>query len=53
LDVGYKWNFTKEDYDMLGNIFSAAKLMLECLEVATVSPEVRQRVRDNILTIDE
>ena len=53
LDVGYKWNFSEEDYKTLGNIFSAAKLMLECLEVATVSPEVRQRVRDNILTIDE
>ncbi|HQV69950.1 MAG TPA: NACHT domain-containing protein [Thermoflexales bacterium] len=53
LDVGYKWNFSEEDYKTLGNIFSAAKLMLECLEVATVSPEVRQRVRDNILTIDD
>ena len=53
LDVGYKWNFTEEDYETLGNIFLATKLMLECLDVATVSPEVRQRVRDNILTIDE
>ncbi|HQV69948.1 MAG: hypothetical protein WAU96_16010 [Anaerolineae bacterium] len=51
--MGYTWTFNEEDYKTLGNIFSAAKLMLECLEVATVSPEVRQRFRDNILTIDE
>lgn len=48
-NIGQRWHLSDAQFAKLADILAASKLMLECLDVATVSPEVRRGVRERLL----
>jgi energy-coupling factor transporter ATP-binding protein EcfA2 len=47
----YKWDLNDQDLKCISDVLYSSKLLLECLEVAIVSPLIRDRIQTEILRV--
>jgi hypothetical protein len=47
-DIGYDWDFSEEEANILVNYLYATQLLLDCLDVAVVTTD-RAALRDRLL----
>jgi hypothetical protein len=48
-NIGYDWQFTKEQTERLRQYNQASQLLVQCLKQGTVSDAVRQEIEETLL----